>query len=89
MIKVIIKRYNGVPIIREGKVVVTQERFETTIEEKFDDFNVMDKSKFRQDTISKAAVMVRSFNVQEEEKAKRDRSNPKKRIRKLVISNIV
>ena len=89
MVKVYIKRYNGVPIIRDGKVVLTQEVFETQFEEKFDDMNVGDPQTFRQEAINKSAVKVRSFNVQEEEKAKRDKSNPKKRIRKLVITNIV
>ena len=89
MIKVIIKRYNGVPIVREGKVILTQEVLETQFGETHEDMNVADKPSFRQEVISRSAVRVRSFNVQEEEKAKRDKSNPKKRIRKLVISNIV
>jgi len=88
MIKITISKFEGIPIIRDGKVIVTKEVLTDTYLEEYDTMNVEDAPGFRQETIERTVAKVVTFNVEEEEKARRDRSNPKKRIRKLIISSI-
>jgi hypothetical protein len=88
MIKITIKRYNGIPLIREGKVIVTQEQLEEVFYEEYDTLGVEDVPGFRQSTIERSVMNVTRFNYEEEEKARRDKKNPKARIRKLIISSI-
>jgi hypothetical protein len=88
MLRIVIKRFNGQPVIREDKVILIDERLEEIINEEIDLSNVGDMPGFRQRQIELAARRVANFNYEEEETAKRDKSRPKRRIRKLIISSI-
>lgn len=88
MLKITIKKFVGEPIIRDGKVIVINEKLDDCFEETFDTSGVEDPPSFRQECIDRAVARVVRFNVEEEESAKRDKKIPKKKIRKLIISSI-
>jgi len=88
MLKIVISRFTGTPEVFQGKVRLIDEKLDEKFIEEYDTSNVEDPPTFRQECIERTVKKVLSFNYEEEQSAMRDKTRPKRRIRKLVISSI-
>jgi len=89
MLKIHVKRLNCIPVLNvRGKISTIDDKPEEDFIEEYPLEGVENIPEFRKRMIDQVVDKITRFNWEEEQKALRDRKNPKSRIRKLLIHSI-